>query len=85
MHLFSAWSNGDNGKPVPSNLWYKPRLVGNKIVDHADLIGACTNYIFIQNCLQSIAQRQLQDETRIWNDLYGRFDGNLATGTGHSN
>ena len=46
-------------------------FVGNKIVDHSDVVGASpagaapTTYSRLNTCLQWIWQRQLQDETRI--------------------
>ena len=46
-------------------------LVGNKIVDHSDVVGASTVVLLqlhlhsrLNTWLQYIAQRQLQDETR---------------------
>ena len=62
-------------------------LVGNKIVDHSDVVGASlvgaapTTYsILTYTWLQLIAQRQLQNETKnicfgIWCVLYLRFEG----------
>ena len=70
-----TWSNGtqycladikDNGRKYRQTSNINHALVANKIVDHSDVVGACSNYIFILNLtpyFNGLGKRQLQDET----------------------
>ena len=62
-------------------------LVGNKIVDHSDVVGASpvgaapttssfpTEYLVSINCAKTTARQDERKSFVIWCDLYQRFDG----------